>query len=323
MGKDQSVIWEKKDPHSRAHAVLSTTRSLRMGEALQIEHPAKSARCNVCHSPMKTVAPERLIKEMISDNGVSCETCHGAAEPWLQFHTRKDVTHAQRVAAGLRELTDLYSRANACVSCHLNIDPALVSVGHPQMFFELDGQMNAQPPHYKDEGAGIGPRAWLTGQAVALRELSWKLANQKDEQLVPRWRALVWLINKTDLGSGSLSANTDFATTQAAADRLAKRAARDSWSNPQTAKLLGVYTALSGEFRDTKEETVATLRKAEVLVLALDRLWVAMKKDTGAKSENFDTALVTLTELAREQRAFDRVKFAAALEQLEVALLRQ
>ena len=40
-----------------------------------------------------------------------------------------------------------------------------IGAGHPEMFFELDGQMVAEPPHWKDEGTWLGPRAWLTGQA--------------------------------------------------------------------------------------------------------------------------------------------------------------
>lgn len=323
VGKDQAIIWEKKDVHSRAHAILSTARSQRIADALKIDDPTKSARCNVCHSPMKALPPSRFVAGAHADNGVSCESCHGAAEPWLRFHTRTDVTHEQRVSAGLRELTDLYGRANACIACHMNIDAELVATGHhPEMFFELDGQMNAQPPHYKDDGTFVGPRAWLTGQAVALRELSWKLAKKRDDDLVPRWKAMIWLLRKTETASRDISESADFATVQNAADRAARAASRTKWTKEKTSKLLRDYVTLSADFRDSTAEVSELRRRAELLVLALDRLWVALKKDGEAKNETFDAGLKILTDLARAQSAFERAKFAAALEQLEVALER-
>jgi hypothetical protein len=324
VGKDQGIIWAKKDPHSRAEAVLATARSARIAEALKIPDPKVSARCTVCHSPMETLPAERLslLKNFEPEKGVSCESCHGASEPWLRFHTRPDVSHAQRVAAGLRELTDLYARANACVACHLNLDAEIATAGrHPEMFFELDGQMAAQPPHYKDDGAWIGPRAWQTGQAVALREMSWKLSLQKDEALVSRWKALVWLLRKS--GPLEVVPNTpSFSAAQFAADRLAKQSAHSIWSSEKTLQLLRTYSAASAEFRDPAVSAEELRRRGEVLVMAVDRLWSALKTEGGVKSDNFDSALRVLVDLARAQVGFDQRLFAAALEQLEVALER-
>ncbi len=320
-GKDQSVIWEKKDVHSRAHSILSTTRSARIADALKIGSPKLSARCTVCHAPMKALGPDRLVKGAVADNGVSCENCHGAAEPWLRFHTRTDVTHEQRVAAGLRELTDLYSRANACIACHMNIDSELVKVGHhPEMFFELDGQMNSQPPHYKDEGSWVGPRAWVTGQAVALREMSWRLATKTESELIPRWKALIWLLRKTGATNDKISDTAAYDQVQDAADRMAREVAHTPWSKEKSFRLLKEYTALSTEFRDAKASAPELQRRAELSVLAIDRLWVALKKEGALTSDKFDAALKVLAELSRAQTAFDRVRFAAALEQLEVAI---
>ncbi len=322
VGNDQYCIWEKKDPHSRANAVLSTARSARMAEALGIQDPQKSARCTVCHSPMRALPPERFVKGAAPEKGVSCESCHGPAEPWILFHTRKDITHAQRVAAGLRELTDLYSRANTCVACHLNIDGALVSQGnHPEMFFELDGQMLAQPPHYTDQGAWVGPRAWLAGQGVALREISWKLVSEPNrEDLVHRWKALVWLLSKTGSLPESIQRSADYKTTQIAADQLAKTAAKSSWSQKRASELLKSYSALGTEFSQSELSPAELVRKSEVLVMAIDRLWVGLKKETGATSGEIDEAIVALTNLAKAQAAFNPSEFGQALNKLRDSL---
>ena len=77
---------------------------------------------------------------------------------------------------------------------------------------------------------------------------------------------------------------------------------------------------MAGEFRQSTLDAVALRRRGEVLVLAIDRLWAALKKEGGMSSDNFDKALVLL---AGESKAgFEAPKFAAALEQLEVALER-
>ena len=319
VGKDAGIIFKKLDKHTTAHGFLGSARSAQIAQQLQIADPTTAARCTVCHSPAQTLLPARFVAGAKPEDGVSCESCHGPAEPWLRFHTRKDVSHEQRVAAGLRELNDFSARATACIACHLNIDSELVRAGHPEMFFELDGQVLRQPPHYKDEGTWIGPRRWLTGQAAALRELSWKLATKRDDDLVLRWRALVWLLRQSSEG-GALPQNEEFAAMQSASDRLARTAARTEWTKAKADVLLRKYAALSGEFRQSNLDALALRRRGEVLVLAIDRLWAALKKEGGMASENFDKALVVL---AGESKAgFEAPKFAAALEQLEVALER-
>ncbi len=109
-----------------------------------------------------------------ADEGVSCESCHGAAGSWLRGHTRTDWNYAMRVTAGMRDLRSLYVRANTCVACHQNIDNDLLKAGHPTLVFELDSQSINEPKHWRDDDPSIGPRAWLTGQAVALREAAWR-----------------------------------------------------------------------------------------------------------------------------------------------------
>lgn len=317
VGKDAGLVFKKTDKHTTAHGFLGSARSAQIAQQLQIEDPTTSARCTVCHSPLQTLATDRFAAGAKPENGVSCESCHGPADPWLRFHTRKDVTHEQRVAAGLREMKTFAARATACIACHMNVDSALVQAGHPEMFFELDGQVVRQPPHYKDEGTWVGPRRWLTGQAAALRELSWKLGATRDDDLALRWRALRWLLRKSDEGA-ALPENDDFGLMQTASDRLAHLAARTTWTKTKTNALLQKYARLAGEFRDSQLDTPALRRRGEVLVLAIDRLWAALKKEGGAASENFDKALVVLD--GESKAGFEPAKFAGALEQLEVAL---
>ena len=317
--KGQWIVWEKKDAHTKAHQTLGGERARRMVESMGLGDAAKSARCTICHSPMEALPAARLAPKLTAERGVSCETCHGPAEKWRLFHTRPDVSHDQRVAAGLREAGDFYHRSNICIACHHVVDAGLLAAGHPEMFFDLDRLMEKEPPHWKDEGAWPGPRAWLTGQAAALREISWKLTSATDPNLVARWKALVWLLRKSETGA-NLPSSDDFGTMQAAADRVARTASRQDWSKDATFRLLKNYAGLTAEFRDEKSEPADVRRRGEVLVIAISRLWSALKTNAGLSSENFDKALAVLDGEANNQAGFDAARFAAALQSVEAAL---
>ncbi len=188
------------------------------------------------------------------------------------------------------------------------------------MFFEMDLQTQRQPPHYVDARPSLGTRSWLTGQAVALRELSWKLAAKKDDRLAVRWKAMVWLLRKTEAGRKNLPDSADFAAMQTAADQMARDAARTNWTKGQTMGQLRDCLASHTEFADAKLDPAEHRRRAEVLVPAIDRLWAAWKKEGGADAPAFNSSLDALLRLAREQEDFDAPKFAAALRDLEGAL---
>src|SRR6185436_18970049 len=120
--------------------------SQRLAETLKI-NAAEDARCTVCHNPFQTVAAGRKDTAIDKLEGVSCESCHNAAEPWIRTHTRTDISYQDKVNAGMRDLKNLYVRANTCVACHQNLDPQIRQVGHPELIFELDGQCVTMPRH--------------------------------------------------------------------------------------------------------------------------------------------------------------------------------
>ena len=184
MNQNQFLVWSLKDFHSqRPVATLATARSKQIADALDIKDATANARCTSCHTPLQGV-PENLRGENFKvSEGVSCESCHGSAENWLRAHTRKDYTRADRTAAGMRDLQNLYVRANTCVACHQNVDADILKAGHPELIFELDGQSVAEPKHWRETTNWNGAQAWLVGQAVALREMSWQLsANTQSDQ---------------------------------------------------------------------------------------------------------------------------------------------
>ena len=328
--RSQYGTWSRQDFHTKAYAVLLNARSERIAESLGIAAAQSSARCTVCHSPLQSVAPNRLTRTAQPAEGVSCETCHGAAGGWLRGHTRPDWTYNTRIAAGMRDLRNLYVRANACVACHQNLGPELLKAGHPDLFFELDGQSVAEPKHWRDEEPWSGLREWLTGQAAALREMSWALANdpQNDAFSIARWNGLAWLCaTATSLGSipspvGLPSSNPnlpEFARMQNESDALARRASVSTWSEGSARAMLTALASVNAEF--TEKGTPANLlaQRAKRLVLALDRLANALNQNCGICLK-IDPELNQLFQDVRTLDAFDASGFAGHLRSFRVAL---
>jgi hypothetical protein len=335
--RSQYFTWSQKDYHTKAYAILLNARSERIAEGLGITAQggtlpaaATSARCTVCHAPFQSVAPSRIAPTAHPDEGVSCESCHGAAGGWLRGHTRKDWTYNTRVGAGMRDLRSLYVRATACAACHQNLAPEILKAGHPDLFFELDSQSVAEPKHWKDDDSWSGPREWLTGQAVALREMSWARAGdpRNDQWSNARWNGLAWLC-ATATSAAAISSPisqppsaptpSDFTNMQTQADALARRAAVSNWSESSARSLLTALASLDGEF-STRGMAVPILgQRAKRLVLALDRLANALNNNRGLRLK-VEPELRQLFEDVKTLDSFDASAFSTHLKAFRDAL---
>lgn len=323
----QLTVWSQRDVHSRSYATLTNARSARMAEALQIPNAAQSSRCTICHAPLADV-PALITSDASSPpatratESVSCVSCHGPAGDWLRTHPRLDYTHAERVAAGLKDLHSAYVRAGTCVACHQNIDPELVArARHPELIFELDGQSASQPKHWQELPGWSGAQNWYVGQLVALREVSWALAQKTadTERETPRQHALAWLTARAAGATASVSTE-DFSAAVAAADALAKTASNETWTPARALETLRRLAATATDFRDAKVSQPEQARRAEALVLAFDRLIVAQPVAARTTLNPANAELEKLFTLAQSRPDFTPAKFAEGLEALVAAL---
>ncbi len=315
--RSQYITWSRQDFHTRAFAILLNARSARIAETVGIAEPQSSARCTVCHSPLQSLAQSRLASTVRPDEGVSCENCHGAAGPWLRGHTRTDWTYAMRVSAGMHDLRSLYVRANSCIACHQNVDSDLLKAGHPTLVFELDSQSVNEPRHWREDDSWSGARAWLVGQAVALRETAWRSRADRDPaaDMQETAVALAWLLEKITLTEPLLPkisepATSDLGPLQKEADDLARRAA--SW-NPTADSAMLMLRGLAesdSEFLVGKDRSLQQLYyRARRLVLAIDRLNNALTQNQGTPSK-IDPELNALRDDVAPNRSFEPARFA-------------
>ncbi|MEO7300365.1 MAG: multiheme c-type cytochrome [Verrucomicrobiota bacterium] len=318
---DECITWLKKDFHSRSFATLTTARSARMAEVLKMDSPAQNASCTVCHAPFQTVPATEQKTKLDITAGVSCESCHAPAESWLLSHTRTDFSHADKVNAGMRDLENLYTRANSCVACHQNVSSNLLAAGHPELIFELDGQAVSEPKHWREKTNWSGAQTWLVGQAVALREMSWKLAGEVSptENEINRFKGLMWLVYRVSEVESRFPKPPDtnfrpekgnFEKAQKWSDEFAKELAKISWDENLTRKILRKLVDSTNGINDSIGQNVQA-RRAERLVIGLDRLILASDKKTKLA---LDSELNKLYSLVQSLPDFDSQKFATALE---------
>jgi hypothetical protein len=308
--RSQYITWSQKDFHTRAYTILLDARSARIGEALGIAQPQSSARCTVCHSPFQSVAADRLAATAHPDEGVSCENCHGAAEPWLRGHTRTDWTYATRISAGMHDLRNLYVRANSCVACHQNVDADILKAGHPELVFELDSQSINEPKHWREDDPAVGPRSWLIGQAVALREIIWavnKASPNERDHLFAQASALTWLLDKAGLGE-NVSSLSSFVGIQLQADSIAQHAEKWNPTKDALMSILQTLAASDSEFQSTNKADDIRFYQALRLTLALERFSAALNL-----SSKTDKELNALRADVQRHYDFDTAAFAEHL----------
>ena len=205
-----------------------------------------------------------------------------------------------------------------------------MKAGHPDLFFELDGQSVAEPKHWKDDDPWSGLREWLTGQATALREMSWALAGdpRNDEWSIARWNGLAWIcatatsaaaISSPIIPPPNAPTPSDFTNMQTQADALARRAAVSNWSENSARSLLTALASSDGEFTAKGTGVPILGQRAKRLVLALDRLANALNSNRGFRLK-VEAELHQLFEDVKVLDSFDASAFAAHLKAFRDAL---
>jgi hypothetical protein len=90
----------------------------------------RDTRCLTCHFTSEVTSDG---KREIAKDGVSCESCHGAGEPWKNIHNDKDRNRDERIkqsiSLGMRPPSDFYAVVSNCYQCHIVAFEDLVNDG--------------------------------------------------------------------------------------------------------------------------------------------------------------------------------------------------
>jgi inorganic triphosphatase YgiF len=173
----------------------------------------------------------------------------------------------------------------------------------------------------------------LVGQAVALREISWRLSLQPkgDTRTLAGWQALVWLLGEVTAAERTLlpvegaslnAPEQSFGRVQQQADALARRTSAQPLARDATARLLRHLAGLDSAFNQSGAPTREVLfRRAERLTLALERLTNAALTPGGDVAP-VAPELRMLRESLGSEANFDAGDFARQLVKLRTSLER-
>lgn len=179
--QDEIMRWQEESTpggaHSRAFRVLREPRSIAIAQRLGLKDAASASECLGCH----TTDAARKGPRFQTNDGVGCESCHGASSGWLSSHYAVGASHARNVSQGLIPLDNPKARASVCLDCHFGsakkgqfVDHRIMAAGHPRISFEMDLFSTLQQHHDEDvdyirrKGRTNSVRFWAVGQAMAL-----------------------------------------------------------------------------------------------------------------------------------------------------------
>jgi hypothetical protein len=170
--------WAADDPHVGAGLVLKGALTESIVLALDPRIAAKKdarddswtidrdallrKRCISCHVTATAAdcdAGAVALDDGFLAQGVSCESCHGAASQWIDEHyTGSFTAQLSGPALGMRDTETMVGRADGCVRCHVgsrsedgmvrDMNHDIIAAGHPVLRFDFLLYEDSLPRHW-------------------------------------------------------------------------------------------------------------------------------------------------------------------------------
>lgn len=116
---DQYNIW-KNNVHAKAYATLASEESKKIAKEKGIADPQKAPECLKCHVTAYGVDAKLLEKKFKIEDGVSCESCHGAAGDYYKNKVMKEIAAGKIDGATVGMIK---ADEKLCVTCHNDQSP--------------------------------------------------------------------------------------------------------------------------------------------------------------------------------------------------------
>lgn len=127
------TIW-KASKHAQAFATLAGEESKAIAKKLGIDDPQKSPKCLKCHVTAYAAPATAKAATYKQEDGVGCETCHGAGSLY------KDMKVMKALQAGKQDAKAVgYTKGDKtkCVSCHNSESPTFKAFKVDEMFKKI------------------------------------------------------------------------------------------------------------------------------------------------------------------------------------------
>ena len=116
----QLVKWEESR-HAKAFATLASEKAVAKAKELGLGNPQESAVCLRCHVTAFPVLDDIANQKITLEEGVSCESCHGAGGDYWKKKTMTAVFAGEVEAASVGLQSPVTEET--CVGCHNEENP--------------------------------------------------------------------------------------------------------------------------------------------------------------------------------------------------------
>lgn len=129
----QLKIWEESK-HAQAFKVLASPEAKKIAAAKGIANPQKDETCLKCHA-IGYQAGALVDKKFSIEDGVQCESCHGAGSEYKSMKVMKN--HTAAVSAGMRDFSKDGSIKDLCITCHNEKSPTFKGFNFEEKWKEI------------------------------------------------------------------------------------------------------------------------------------------------------------------------------------------
>lgn len=125
----QLDIWQNSK-HANAFKTLQTPEADKIAKDKGFTTPAaETPACLKCHVLGKDIDPTELESTFSKEDGVQCETCHGAGSEYKKLSIMKDKEKAKENGLIIHD-----DKAAFCTGCHNSESPTFKSFNYDEMW---------------------------------------------------------------------------------------------------------------------------------------------------------------------------------------------
>jgi hypothetical protein len=128
----QLSIWQKSQ-HSKAFETLKTEKANQIATEKGFKTPAvETPECLKCHTSGYNVDTSLLGKKFKVEDGVQCETCHGAGSDYKDMKVMKDKDLAIKNGLVMHDKIESF-----CIGCHNVESPTFVDMNIEEAWLKI------------------------------------------------------------------------------------------------------------------------------------------------------------------------------------------
>jgi hypothetical protein len=128
------IVWEKSK-HAKAYQTLLGEEAKKIAKEKGLKAAHEAPECLKCHVAGGGTA-KNVDATFKKEEGVTCESCHGAASGFMVLHSKKDEASKKKaIEAGLVKLE---KNEKLCVTCHNSESPTFKGFKFAEMWAKTE-----------------------------------------------------------------------------------------------------------------------------------------------------------------------------------------